>query len=120
MNTVKIAARDAATGPVIEIVGDLDHATAHELRDFVARTGLRPGQLMVLDLARLEFCDSSGITALIAARNHAVAAGADIALAAVPVNTLRVLRIVGLDQVFALHPDARSATGDRPSTPPPA
>jgi anti-sigma B factor antagonist len=120
MKTVKITARAAATGPVIEIVGDLDHATAHELRDFVARTPLRPGQCVVLDLARLEFCDSSGITALIAARNHAVAAGADIALAAVPVNTLRVLRIVGLDQVFALHPDARSATGDRPSTPPPA
>ncbi|MFJ5293028.1 hypothetical protein [Streptomyces sp. NPDC088348] len=29
------------------------------------------GQLLVLDLARLDFCDSSGITALIAARNIA-------------------------------------------------
>ncbi|MFI1505570.1 STAS domain-containing protein [Streptomyces sp. NPDC020597] len=119
MKTVKIAARDAATGPVIEIVGDLDYATAHELRDFVARTALHPGQRVVLDLARLEFCDSSGITALLAARNHAAAAGADVALAAVPANTLRVLRIVGLDQVFALHPDAHSATGDRPAAPPP-
>ncbi|MDX3310414.1 STAS domain-containing protein [Streptomyces sp. NPDC054884] len=113
MNTVKIAARDAATGPVIEIVGVLDHTTAHELRDFVARTAPQPGRRVVLDLARLEFCDSSGITALIAVRNHAAAAGADVALAAVPANTLRILRIVGLDQVFSLHPDARSATGDR-------
>ncbi|MDX5564650.1 STAS domain-containing protein [Streptomyces sp. ID05-04B] len=119
MNTVKIAARDAAAGPVIEVVGDLDYATAHELRDFVAGTVLRPGQCVVLDLARLEFCDSSGITALIAARNHAAAAGADVALAGVPANTLRVLRIVGLDQVFLLHPDARSATGDRPTGTPP-
>ena len=101
---------------MIEIVGDLDHATAHELRDFVARTGLRPGQLMVLDLARLEFCDSSGITALIAARNHAVAAGADVALAAVPANTLRVLRIVGLDQVF---PSTPTRTRPPATAPPP-
>lgn len=119
MKTVKIAARAAATGPVIEIVGDLDYVTAHELRDFVARTALHPGQCVVLDLARLEFCDSSGITALIAARNQAAAAGADVALAAVPANTLRVLRIVGLDRVFALHPDAHSAIGDRPAAPPP-
>ncbi len=58
----------------------------------------------------MEFCDSSGLTALIAARNHAHAAQADIALAAVPPRTLRVLRVVGLDQIFPLHPDSHSAT----------
>ncbi|WP_159041658.1 STAS domain-containing protein, partial [Streptomyces aureus] len=57
------------------------------------------------------FCDSSGINALIAARNHAHSVGAEIALAAVPANALRVLRLVGLDQVFPLHPDAESAFG---------
>lgn len=119
MNPVKIAARDAATGPVIEIVGDLDYTTAHELSEFVARMDLRSGRRLVLDLARLEFCDSSGITALIAARNHAAAAQADVALAAVPDNTLRILRIVGLDQVFAIHPDAQSATGTGSITAPP-
>ncbi|MEU5636913.1 STAS domain-containing protein [Streptomyces rishiriensis] len=110
---MKIAARDAATGPVLEIVGDLDYGTAHELREHVGRTALRPGQCLVLDLSRLEFCDSSGITALIAARNHAAAARAEVALAGVPDNTLRILRIVGLDQVFALHPDAQSAVDAR-------
>ncbi|MCQ9184825.1 STAS domain-containing protein [Streptomyces sp. IBSBF 2953] len=119
MKPVKIAARDAVTGPVVEIVGDLDHGTAHELREHVAATALRPGQRLVLDLSRLEFCDSSGITALIAARNHAAAAGADVALAGVPDNTLRILRIVGLDQVFALHPDAQSAVDAHRAPPPP-
>nr|WP_275432096.1 MULTISPECIES: STAS domain-containing protein [unclassified Streptomyces] len=63
---------------------------------------------LVLDLARMEFCDSSGISALIAARNHVRAAHADIALAAVPAHTLRVLRIIGLDQVFRLLPGTGS------------
>lgn len=58
----------------------------------------------------MEFCDSSGISALLAARSHALAAQADIALAAVPAHTLRVLGIIGLDQVFALHRDSDTAT----------
>ncbi|MGW6486753.1 alpha/beta fold hydrolase [Streptomyces sp. NPDC055056] len=68
------------------------------------------GQLLVLDLARLDFCDSSGISALLSARSWAIQHGGRIALAAVPGNTARILGIVGLDQVFAIHPDAVSAT----------
>ncbi|MFJ9742953.1 STAS domain-containing protein [Streptomyces sp. NPDC101166] len=111
MSPLKITTRDAATGPVLEISGELDYANAAELRDLLPTLPLRAGQRLVVDLGGMEFCDSSGITALIAARNHAQAAQADIALAAVPANTLRVLRMVGLDQVFALHPDSETAIG---------
>lgn len=61
------------------------------------KLALSPDKCLVLDLAGLEFCDSSGITALLAARQHAHAAGAEIALSAVPANTMRILTIVGLD-----------------------
>ncbi|MEU5686004.1 STAS domain-containing protein [Streptomyces venezuelae] len=110
MRPLKIITGDSATGPVLQIIGDLDHYTAPELRDVLPTLGLRPGDRLVLDLAEMHFCDSSGITALLAARNHAQAADADIALAAVPANTLRILRIVGLDQVFPLHEDVAAAT----------
>jgi anti-anti-sigma factor len=110
MSPLKITTRDAATGPVLQIFGELDHTTATELREVIPTITLQPGQRLVLDLDGMEFCDSSGITALIAARNHACAAQADIALAAVPANTLRVLRIVGLDQIFTIHPDSDAAT----------
>lgn len=102
MNPLKITTRDAPTGPVLEISGDLDYATAGQLRAVVAALALRPGQRLVLDLTGVECCDSSGFTALLAARNHAHAAHAGIELAGVPAHTLRVLRIVGLDQVFPL------------------
>ncbi|ROQ32653.1 anti-sigma B factor antagonist [Streptomyces sp. PanSC19] len=110
MTPLRVTTRDAATGPVLEIVGDLDYATAARLREMLPAVALRPGLRLVLDLAGMEFCDSSGITALLAARAHAHAAGADIALAAVPARTLRILKVVGLDQVFALHPDSEAAT----------
>ncbi|MGZ3103296.1 STAS domain-containing protein [Streptomyces sp. H72] len=110
MSPVKITTREAPAGPVLSIFGDLDYATAGRLRELVTTLTLRPGQLLVLDLAGMRFCDSSGITALIVARNHARAARADVALAAVPDHTLRVLRMVGLDQVFGLLPDSDAAS----------
>lgn len=115
MSPLNITVTSATAGPVVGVGGELDHVTAARLRDLVADLTLRPGQQLVLDLAGMEFCDSSGITALIAARNHAHAARADIALAAVPARTLRVLRMVGLDQIFAILPDSPSAPGSDPA-----
>ncbi|MET7455722.1 STAS domain-containing protein [Streptomyces sp. NPDC005574] len=106
MSPLKIASRDAASGPVLEIAGPLDYTHATALRDHVSRCVLGPGQCLTLDLADMEFCDSTGMSILIAARNHALAAGADIALTAVPPDTLRVMRIVGLDQIFTIRPAA--------------
>ncbi|WP_411103184.1 STAS domain-containing protein [Streptomyces sp. cmx-4-9] len=111
MTLLQISTRDTAAGPVVQVAGELDHTTAPELRDLLVALPLQPGRRLVLDLARMEFCDSSGISALIVAYNRAQAARADIALAAVPAPTLRVLRIVGLDRVFGLYPDAETATG---------
>ncbi|MDH6589407.1 anti-sigma B factor antagonist [Streptomyces sp. SAI-133] len=110
MSPLKITTRDTATGPVLEMAGELDYANISELRSVLASLSLRKGQCLVLDMSGLEFCDSSGITALIAARGNAQAVEADVALAAVPPNTLRVLRIVGLDQIFTIHPDSETAT----------
>ncbi|MGW7195295.1 STAS domain-containing protein [Streptomyces chryseus] len=110
MSPLSITTRDAATGPVLQVTGAFDYTNATELRDVLGTLTLGPGRRLVLDLAGMTFCDSSGITALIAARNHVHAARADIALAAVPANTLRVLRIVGLDQIFPLYPDTDAAT----------
>lgn len=101
--------RTTPAGPVIELAGDLDHHTAPEVRALLPGLTLRPGQQIVIDLAQLTFCDSSGITVLIAARNHALAADAAIVLAAVPDRVSRIFRIVGLEQVFPTHSSAQAA-----------
>ncbi|MGW6575402.1 STAS domain-containing protein [Streptomyces sp. NPDC054945] len=109
MSSPDIEVRDTPTGPVVAVTGELDYDTSADLRHLITALSPQPGRRLVLDLTHMQFYDSSGISALIAARNHALSAGADIALAAVPANTLRVLRVVGLDQVFPLHPDTDSA-----------
>ncbi|MFF5635823.1 STAS domain-containing protein [Streptomyces sp. NPDC012825] len=110
MRALEITTQDALTGPVLEVLGALDYDTAPELRDLIAAVPLRPGQRLVIDLAGLEFCDSSGLTALIVARNHAHAVRAEIALAAVPDHTLRLMNTTGLDRIFPLLPDREAAT----------
>ncbi|MFF3484656.1 STAS domain-containing protein [Streptomyces sp. NPDC002701] len=109
--------RTTPGGAVVELAGDLDHHTALEVRAALPALGLRAGRQLVLDLGGVTFCDSSGITALIAARNHALTAGAGFALAAVPDRVGRIFRIVGLDQVFSCHPTARAAEAAWPCAP---
>ncbi|WP_037861846.1 STAS domain-containing protein [Streptomyces sp. NRRL S-340] len=105
MSPLNITRRETPAGPVLRVAGELDYAQAAALREQVGGLVLSADQCLVIDLSGLEFCDSTGITALLAARQHAHAAGADIVLAGVPSNTLRVLTIVGLDQVFTIRQD---------------
>ncbi|WP_329029935.1 MULTISPECIES: STAS domain-containing protein [unclassified Streptomyces] len=101
--------RTTPAGPVVELSGELDHHTAPEVRAALPALRLQAGQQLVCDLGALTFCDSTGITVLIAARNHALAAKASIVFVAVPDRVSRIFHIVGLDQVFSTCPTAQDA-----------
>ncbi|MFG2617280.1 STAS domain-containing protein [Streptomyces sp. NPDC048507] len=109
MHPLSVHTHTTPAGPVVELAGDLDHHSAPQVRALLPGLELRAGQQLVVDLSGLTFCDSSGITVMIAARNHAVGARADIVLAAVPDRVHRIFRIVGLDRVFTTYPTATAA-----------
>ncbi len=112
MTELNLALHTTDSGYVLEATGELDNCSAPQVRDVLMDLRLDPGQQLVVDLSGVTFCDSSGITVLIASRNHALAAGAGIALAAVPERITRIFRIVGLEQVFAVYPTTRAAADD--------
>lgn len=114
-----VRTRTTPAGPVMELTGALDHHSAPDIRRLLPGLALSPGQQLVIDLGRLTFCDSTGITVLIAARNHALASDASVVLAAVPDGVIRTFRMTGLEQVFAIHPTARAAAAAW-TRPPPA
>ncbi|MFE9785507.1 STAS domain-containing protein [Nocardia salmonicida] len=107
-----------APGPVLSFSGELDAATAPAARAEIDTVELSAGQLLVMDLSGLEFCDSSGITALLAARNRATDAGASIALAAVPPDLSRVFTLIGLTMVFTSYASVAEAHGEWNMPPP--
>lgn len=107
---ITLTTHDSPAGPVLAVAGGLDHDSAEQLRTAVSAIALRPGQLLTIDLSGLVFCDSSGITALIAADHHTRSRGADLALAHVPPFTVRSLRLLGLDQVLRIRSTAETDT----------
>jgi anti-anti-sigma factor len=109
VSQLHITTRSTPAGPALALRGELDFHSAPQVREAVGRLTVHEGDQVVLDLSGLTFCDSSGITAFIVARNKTLEAKAGIALAGSPAHIVRVLRTVGLDQVFPLHPDVRSA-----------
>lgn len=109
MSPLNITYRSTVTGPVLHVAGELDYERATALREQVDCLALSRGQNLTIDLSRLEFCDSTGISVLLAARHRAQAAEAELVLVGIPANTLRILRIVGLDQVFTIQPASETA-----------
>jgi anti-sigma B factor antagonist len=111
MTELNLTTQQTPDGVVLAVNGDLDYDNAGVFRALVQTVNLQSGQTLTLDLAALTFCDSSGITALVAARNHVQADKADIVLINTPANTVRVLQFVGLDQIFRIHPATAGGTG---------
>ncbi|MFB8241523.1 STAS domain-containing protein [Kitasatospora purpeofusca] len=94
---------------VCVLVGDLDIETlppAEQALDEALRA--RP-QVLVVDLEQVGFCDSSGLNLLLKARMGAIAAGAELRLAAASPTVLRLLELTGADTVFRLHPTVGDA-----------
>ena len=101
--------RATGSGPVVTVRGEVDVATAPRLRAEIGALTLGRGQLLVVDLAGVTFCDSSGISALITARNVAEEAEAGVALAAVPARLSRTIALIGLGDFFPTYPSAEAA-----------
>ena len=104
MTDLDLTLGQGSTGPVLAVAGDLDHNTAEQLRAAVDGVALAPGQLLTLDLSGLDYCDSSGITALLAARNHVQTQAAEFAVSNVPPTTVRIFSLLGLDKIFPSRP----------------
>ncbi|MBB0230283.1 anti-sigma factor antagonist [Streptomyces calidiresistens] len=112
MTDLTTGVRRIRNGTILTVRGELDFHSAERFHRALREQALAPGEVFVLDLGGLEFCDSSGITGFITARNRAVEAGARIALVNVPAHTARVLDIMGLGPILPIHPGLDSALRD--------
>ena len=71
---------------------------------------------IIVDLAGLEFIDSSGVAALARGRKHARHAGGDLLLAAPRQQVLRVLALTRLIDAFAVYASVDEAAGNARSS----
>lgn len=62
-----------------------------------------------MDLSALDFCDASGLGALVNTYRTAQLHGGQLRLAIPPGRVLRVLQLTGLDHVLPVFPTVRDA-----------
>jgi anti-anti-sigma factor len=93
---------------VVTLAGEVDLDGSAQLRD-VLLSGLEGSRGAVVDLAEVGFMDSSGINAFIAAHQAAEAGGTWLRLAAPKHAVRRVLQLVGVDTLIAVHATVEDA-----------
>ena len=97
----------------LALVGELTHSTVPlftaEVTEVAEVLGSCRPQLL-LDVARLDFCDSVGLSALIGLQRRARRSGGGVVLHGVHGCLRRVLSVTGTDALFTLV-DAREPTG---------
>lgn len=95
----------------VTLRGELDISTAPRLEDDLRRAEASAPPLMVLDLSRLDFMDSSGLRLLIGANTRARDAGRRLVLIRGNEIVQRVLRVTGLDERLEIVSDPGALAG---------
>jgi anti-sigma B factor antagonist len=87
---------------VLALIGDIDIHTAPQVRDHLAGLQSRGSTSIIVDLAGVNFLDSSALGALVAAHRDLAGAGGSLKLAAPRAHVLKVFRITRLSEVIPL------------------
>ena len=99
---------------VLRIDGDIDACTAPQLRERVRDLADNGTVHVIADLRGVGFLDSAGLGALVGARKELRGREGSLMLVADTGRIVRVLRITGLSDAFALHSCVLAAvTADR-------
>jgi len=102
MISVDLSTRECDGHVIVALRGELDMADAVSVAAALAAVVAREPEIIV-DLAGLEFIDSSGVAALARGRKQARHAGGDLRLAAAQQQVLRVLTLTRLIEAFPVH-----------------
>ena len=96
--------RVAESGGVTTVFldGEIDLERSPEARKALLEALSRGGPLLV-DLAEVEYMDSSGLASLIEVHQRAREKSIDFALARVSAPVMKVLKLARLDQVFTIR-----------------
>jgi anti-sigma B factor antagonist len=103
-----------AGSTVVEVGGEIDVASAPQLRHCLHQRIDAGSRQLVVDLRRVSFIDSVGLGVLVGAQRRLLRAGhhdTGMQLVGASGIVLRALRLTGLEGVFPLHASLADALG---------
>ncbi|REE95140.1 anti-sigma factor antagonist [Thermomonospora umbrina] len=101
---------------VISLRGELDIASADDLRRHLHAARRTHGDHLVLDLDDLEFMDSHGLSVIIGCHKAVTAGAGSLALTGARPIVRRTLQITGLDRRLSLYDTVEEATASTART----
>ena len=116
MFSTNLSTRSCDGHAVVALRGELDLVDAVAVAAALTAAAVREPQIIV-DLAGLEFIDSSGVAALARGRRQAWQAGGDLVLAAPQGEVMLVLAVTRLSDAFRVYATVEEAAGERRARP---
>ncbi|HEX8065743.1 MAG TPA: STAS domain-containing protein [Thermoleophilaceae bacterium] len=101
-------------GAQLELAGELDLASASKLDEELRRVEAGRPSLVVVDLQRLRFMDSSGLRVLLSADSRARDEGRRLVLVRGDQRVQKVLTITRLDERLEIVDDPESIAAEQP------
>ena len=89
---------------VVTLPAEIDVTNADAIREELLAVLNQGAVLLVADMSKTDFCDSSGVSALVRAFRHAATSATALRLVVTTPAVLRVLSITGVDRLVDVYP----------------
>ena len=89
---------------VVTLPVEIDVTNSDTVRDELLAALNQSAVLLIADMSKTNFCDSSGVSAMVRVFRQAVAGGSVLRLAVSTPSVQRVLSITGVDRVMEVFP----------------
>ena len=96
---------------VVTLPAEVDVTNTSEVRQALLAAASHDMPVLIVDMSGTTFCDSTGVRAIIDTYRQAAASGTELRLVATAV--LRILTIVGVDELIPIYPDLEAALAAR-------
>jgi anti-sigma B factor antagonist len=97
---------------VIKVAGEIDVYTSPSLKSALVAAVSEGCRILIVDLDKVGFIDSSGLGVLVGALRRARETDGDLRIVSARETVVKIFRITGLDRVFPVYPtldEAREA-----------
>lgn len=114
MELLQVDRRDLGGWSVVEVSGQLDAATAPQLRQVLVEAQYGASTRLLVDLDGIEFIDSMGLGVLVGALKRARSHDGELVLVCQRERTLSLFELTGLDRVFRVVGDCAEVVAAPP------
>jgi anti-sigma B factor antagonist len=98
----QVDVRRAGTAELIEVRGELDLASGPRLEEELSKVSVADTKLVVVDLRRLEFMDSTGLSIIVRAHQRLAEDGCELSLVRGSPQVQRLLDLTGVAERLRL------------------